>query len=44
MTGQGHAVVMGATGLVGAALVRQLLDDGWEVTATIRDATAAALF
>jgi dTDP-glucose 4,6-dehydratase len=33
---------MGATGLVGSALVRQLLDDGWEVTATIRDTTPSA--
>jgi nucleoside-diphosphate-sugar epimerase len=42
MKGPGHAVVMGATGLVGSALVRQLLDDGWEVTATVRDMVAAA--
>jgi nucleoside-diphosphate-sugar epimerase len=41
MTGPGHALVMGATGLVGSALVRQLLDDGWEVTATVRDMAAA---
>jgi len=33
MSGPGHAVVMGATGLVGSALVRRLVDDGWEVTA-----------
>ncbi len=43
MMGRGHAVVIGASGLVGSALVRQLLDDGWEVTATVRDAGAAAL-
>ncbi len=32
-----RAVVLGATGLVGSALVRQLLDDNWQVAATIRD-------
>lgn len=42
MKGPGHGVVMGATGLVGSALVRRLLDDGWEVTATVRDTAAAA--
>ena len=41
MTGPGRALVMGATGLVGSALVRRLLDDGWEVTATVRDATCS---
>lgn len=42
MSGPGHAVVMGATGLVGSALVRRLVDDGWEVTATVRDADSLA--
>lgn len=41
MTGPGRALVMGATGLVGSALVRRLLDDGWEVTATVRDMAAS---
>ena len=38
----GRAVVIGATGLVGSALVRELLDHGWEVTATARDVRSAA--
>lgn len=42
MSGPGHAVVMGATGLVGSALVRRLLDDGWDVTATVRDPASPA--
>jgi nucleoside-diphosphate-sugar epimerase len=42
MTGPGHAVITGATGLVGSALVRRLLDDGWSVTATVRSLDAAA--
>jgi dTDP-glucose 4,6-dehydratase len=42
MTQVGHALVMGATGLVGSAVVRQLLDNGWEVTATVRDMVAVA--
>jgi UDP-glucose 4-epimerase len=41
MSGPGRAAVIGATGLVGSALARQLLDDGWEVTATVRDAGSA---
>ena len=44
MTSPGSAVVMGATGLVGSALVRHLLADGWEVTATVRDTAAARAF
>src|SRR5450759_615510 len=42
MRGTGHAVVMGATGLAGSALVRRFLDDGWVVTATVRSLHAAA--
>jgi nucleoside-diphosphate-sugar epimerase len=42
MSGPGRALVIGATGLVGSALVRRLLDDGWEVTATVRATTSAA--
>lgn len=39
--GRARAMVIGATGLVGSALVRQLLGGGWEVTATVRDAASA---
>ncbi len=42
MSGPGRAVVLGATGLVGSELVRQLLDDNWEVAATIRDPSSIA--
>lgn len=42
MGGPGRAAVIGAAGLVGSALARRFLDDGWEVTATVRDAGSAA--
>ena len=40
MRRSGRAVVLGATGLVGSALVKQLADDGWNVTATVRNGAA----
>jgi nucleoside-diphosphate-sugar epimerase len=39
---RGRLLVVGATGLVGSAVVRRAVDDGWEVTATVRDPQAAA--
>ena len=37
----GSALVLGAGGLAGSALVRRLVDEGWTVTATVRAAAAA---
>nr|WSW70580.1 NAD-dependent epimerase/dehydratase family protein [Streptomyces sp. NBC_00995] len=34
--GKGHAWVLGATGQIGRAAVRSLVEDGWEVTAASR--------
>jgi len=39
--GSGNALVVGATGLIGSAIVRRLLDTGWSVTATARSPKAA---
>ncbi len=33
-------VVLGASGLIGSAVAQSLLKSGWEVTATVRDATS----
>ena len=38
-----HALVAGATGFIGGALVRRLLDDGAEVRALVRDSAGRAL-
>jgi nucleoside-diphosphate-sugar epimerase len=40
--GPGRATVLGATGFVGSSVVRQFLDDGWDVTAIVRDARPVA--
>jgi len=42
MRERGRALVLGATGLAGSALVRRFLDDGWAVSATVRSLEAAA--
>lgn len=34
--GKGHAWILGATGQIGRAAVRALVEDGWEVTAASR--------
>ncbi len=42
MSEPARVVVIGATGLVGSALTQKFLHDGWEVTATVRDAGSVA--
>ena len=37
-----HALVTGATGLVGSHIVERLITDGWTVRALVRDVSAAA--
>ena len=42
MRAPGRSLVLGATGLVGSALVRRFVDDGWDVTASVRHASEAS--